>query len=75
MTSAVKFLSRVCRRGQSRWRMAANNADSNLLCAFGVIADVHYADIADGTNYTRTARRYYRRSLDLVKTAVRNVTY
>jgi len=55
--------------------MAANNADSNLLCAFGVIADVHYADIADGTNYTRTARRYYRRSLDLVKTAVRNVTY
>ena len=47
-------------------------SDSGVLCAFGVITDVHYADIDDGMNYSRTSHRYYRRSLDLVKTAVRD---
>lgn len=44
--------------------------DDKLLCAFGVIADVQYADIDNGMNYSQTAHRYYRRSLELVKTAV-----
>jgi len=46
--------------------------DSKPLCAFGVIADVHYADIDDGLNYSQTKMRYYRRSLELVRTAVRD---
>jgi len=49
--------------------MASN---SELLCAFGVISDVHYADLETGMNYARTYYRHYRRSLDLVKTAVRD---
>ena len=48
----------------------ANN--TKPLCVFGVIADVHYADIDDGMNFSRTRDRYYRRSLELVKTAVRD---
>lgn len=40
------------------------------LASFGLIADVHYADIDDGTNYTKTRSRYYRNSLRWVKTAV-----
>jgi len=46
--------------------------DSRLICAFGVIADVQYADIDDGMNFQRTRHRYYRRSLELVKTALRD---
>ena len=46
--------------------------DSRPLCAFGVLADVHYADMDDGMNFSRTRNRYYRRSLELVKTAVRD---
>jgi len=47
-------------------------SDSGVLCAFGVIADVHYADIDDGMNFSQTSNRYYRHSLELVKTAVRD---
>ena len=47
-------------------------SDSGVLCAFGVITDVHYADIDDGMNFAQTSNRYYRRSLELVKTAVRD---
>ncbi|RVE59977.1 hypothetical protein OJAV_G00194200 [Oryzias javanicus] len=39
------------------------------LFTFGVIADVQYADIDDGYNYTRTRKRYYRSSLQLLKNA------
>ncbi|XP_037547115.1 manganese-dependent ADP-ribose/CDP-alcohol diphosphatase isoform X2 [Nematolebias whitei] len=39
------------------------------LFTFGVIADIQYADIDDGYNYTRTNRRYYRTSLQLLKKA------
>ncbi|KAK3588980.1 hypothetical protein CHS0354_043150, partial [Potamilus streckersoni] len=35
--------------------------------AFGVITDVHYADKEDGTNYSRTATRYYRHALQHLK--------
>ena len=42
------------------------------LFTFGVIADVQYADIDDGYNYTRTRRRYYRSSLQLLRNARRS---
>ncbi|XP_005721971.1 manganese-dependent ADP-ribose/CDP-alcohol diphosphatase [Pundamilia nyererei] len=40
-----------------------------LLFTFGVIADIQYADIDDGYNYTRTRRRYYRSGLQLLRNA------
>ncbi|XP_020483826.2 manganese-dependent ADP-ribose/CDP-alcohol diphosphatase [Labrus bergylta] len=40
------------------------------LFTFGVIADIQYADIDDGFNFTRTRRRYYRSSLQLLKNAI-----
>ena len=48
--------------------------DSRPLCVFGVIADVQYADTDDGMKsyFAQTVHRYYRRSLQLVKTAVRD---
>ncbi|XP_029311767.1 manganese-dependent ADP-ribose/CDP-alcohol diphosphatase [Cottoperca gobio] len=39
------------------------------LFTFGLIADIQYADIDDGLNYTRTRRRYYRSSLQLLRNA------
>lgn len=38
--------------------------------AFGLIADVQYADIEDGQNYLRTRRRFYRSSAGLLRDAV-----
>lgn len=46
------------------------DADKNAICTFGVLTDVHYADIQDGTNYSKTRRRYYRKSLSLVEAAL-----
>ena len=46
--------------------------ESKLLCSFGIIADVQYADIDDGMNYSRTNHRYYRHALELVTAAVRD---
>jgi len=37
---------------------------------FGIIADVQYADVDDGTDYAKTRNRYYRNSLNLLKNAV-----
>ena len=51
---------------------SAAERNPELLCAFGVIADVQYADIADGTSYCGTRVRRYRRSLEILKEAVRN---
>lgn len=42
------------------------------LFSFGVIADIQYADTDDGFNYSRTSRRYYRSSLQLLKKAQRS---
>ncbi|XP_017271595.1 manganese-dependent ADP-ribose/CDP-alcohol diphosphatase [Kryptolebias marmoratus] len=42
------------------------------LFTFGVIADIQYADIDDGYNYTRTTRRYYRTGLQQLKKAQRS---
>ncbi|XP_049916697.1 manganese-dependent ADP-ribose/CDP-alcohol diphosphatase [Epinephelus moara] len=39
------------------------------LFTFGVIADIQYADLDDGYNYSRTKRRYYRSSLQLLRQA------
>jgi len=46
--------------------------ESELLCSFGIIADVQYADIDDGMDYYCTVHRYYRRTLELVSAAVRD---
>ena len=70
MKLGVKLRFRVCLGLYREHCRMANN--TKLLCAFGVIADVQYADIDDGMNHSRTAHRYYRRSLELVKTAVRD---
>lgn len=40
------------------------------LFAFGVIADIQYADIDDGYNFQRTNRRYYRSSIKLLRNAL-----
>lgn len=40
------------------------------LFTFGAIADIQYADIDDGYNYTRTHRRYYRSSIELLRNAL-----
>ncbi|XP_067285825.1 manganese-dependent ADP-ribose/CDP-alcohol diphosphatase isoform X1 [Pseudorasbora parva] len=45
---------------------------AGALFAFGIIADVQYADIDDGLNYLRTRRRFYRSSADLLRGAVRH---
>ncbi|MEQ2194924.1 hypothetical protein XENOCAPTIV_004773 [Xenoophorus captivus] len=42
------------------------------LFTFGVIADVQYADLDDGFNFTRTRKRYYRSSLQLLKNALKS---
>ncbi|XP_040032884.2 manganese-dependent ADP-ribose/CDP-alcohol diphosphatase [Gasterosteus aculeatus] len=46
--------------------------DEPPLFTFGVIADIQYADIDDGYNFTRTRRRYYRGSLRLLTNARRS---
>lgn len=40
------------------------------LFAFGVIADIQYADIDDEYNFQRTNRRYYRNSIELLRNAL-----
>lgn len=40
------------------------------LFTFGVVADVQYADLDDGYNYSQTRKRYYRTSLQLLRNAV-----
>ncbi|KAM3592756.1 uncharacterized protein V6R79_024537 [Siganus canaliculatus] len=39
------------------------------LFTFGVIADIQYADIDDGYNFSLTSKRYYRGSLQLLRNA------
>ncbi|KAM8837541.1 manganese-dependent ADP-ribose/CDP-alcohol diphosphatase [Spinachia spinachia] len=46
--------------------------DETPLFTFGVIADIQYADIDDGYNFSRTRRRYYRSSLQLLTNARRS---
>ncbi|RXN31266.1 manganese-dependent ADP-ribose CDP-alcohol diphosphatase [Labeo rohita] len=39
--------------------------------AFGIIADIQYADIEDGLNFLRTRKRFYRNSIQLLRNATR----
>ncbi|KAG1935660.1 manganese-dependent ADP-ribose/CDP-alcohol diphosphatase [Pimephales promelas] len=45
---------------------------ARALFSFGIIADVQFADIDDGTNYRKTRRRFYRNSVALLRDAVRH---
>ncbi|XP_026206434.1 manganese-dependent ADP-ribose/CDP-alcohol diphosphatase [Anabas testudineus] len=46
-----------------------DNAERTPLFTFGVIADIQYADIDDGFNYSKTRMRFYRGSLQLLRNA------
>ncbi|KAK2820980.1 hypothetical protein Q5P01_023939 [Channa striata] len=48
-----------------------DGAPGSPLFTFGVIADIQYADIDDGYNFSQTRRRYYRSSLQLLRNAQR----
>lgn len=50
--------------------MATGCKDQIPLFSFGIIADVHYADLEDGTNFAKTQKRCYRQSLSFVEKAV-----
>ncbi|XP_069510601.1 manganese-dependent ADP-ribose/CDP-alcohol diphosphatase-like isoform X1 [Ambystoma mexicanum] len=45
--------------------------DGRELFAFGIIADVQYADKDDGYNFLKTRKRYYRHSLRLLQSAIK----
>jgi hypothetical protein len=47
-------------------------AGTTALFAFGVVADVQYADLPDGSNFLGTVRRYYRHALDALALAVQS---
>ncbi|XP_041670821.1 manganese-dependent ADP-ribose/CDP-alcohol diphosphatase isoform X2 [Cheilinus undulatus] len=53
-------------------RRMENFPEQTPLFTFGVIADIQYADMDDGFNFTRTRRRYYRSSLKLLKNALKS---
>ena len=42
---------------------------SDCLFKFGVIADVQYADIPDGSNYSKSRFRYYRKAMEKLERA------
>jgi len=47
-----------------------SNDVSEPKCTFGVLADIQYADVDNDMNFEKTKVRYFRRSIQLVKTAV-----
>jgi len=50
--------------------LAKNNENTSLLCSFGLISDIQYADVDDGTDYAKTENRYYRGSLTHLRKAI-----
>ncbi|KAF4733826.1 hypothetical protein FOZ63_004210, partial [Perkinsus olseni] len=56
--------------GVVRTAAAAAAASPKILFRFGVIADVQYADVDDTFNYTRTKKRCYRRSAQVLRNAI-----
>nr|XP_039253366.1 manganese-dependent ADP-ribose/CDP-alcohol diphosphatase-like [Styela clava] len=44
---------------------------SSPIFSFGLIADVQYADIDDGMNYSKTRHRYYRKGLQCLQHAIK----
>ena len=47
---------------------------TSALFAFGVIADIQYADREDGTNFKQTSTRRYRHALEITRRAVEDWT-
>ncbi|XP_074870377.1 manganese-dependent ADP-ribose/CDP-alcohol diphosphatase isoform X2 [Carettochelys insculpta] len=54
----------------STGRPDAFKGNSELCFSFGIIADIQYADLADGYDFWGSRRRYYRHSLHLLQSAV-----
>ncbi|XP_050979659.1 manganese-dependent ADP-ribose/CDP-alcohol diphosphatase [Labeo rohita] len=52
-------------------RRAAMEDGAQPVFAFGIIADIQYADIEDGLNFLRTRKRFYRNSIQLLRNATR----
>ena len=58
-------------KGKAPMTTAAESADGQrALFAIGLIADVQYADIDDGTNYDGSSKRHYRGALSALERAV-----
>lgn len=47
----------------SQCHPAARRVD--YLCAFGMVTDIQYANLPDGTNWNGTQKRYFRHSLQV----------
>ncbi|XP_078426848.1 manganese-dependent ADP-ribose/CDP-alcohol diphosphatase [Cetorhinus maximus] len=52
-------------------RMETEAAGNDLFFTFGVIADIQYANTENGFNYSGTRERYYRNSLHLLRSAIK----
>ena len=76
LTTAARLLAFRCNMsppgGTSVNSPVATGTDCGVLFSFGLLADVHYADVSDGFNYSKTRMRYYRNSLSLLSDAVRH---
>jgi manganese-dependent ADP-ribose/CDP-alcohol diphosphatase len=53
-------------------REETQNTTSKPLVTFGILTDIQYADVENGTSYDKKRIRYYRNSLELTKEAVSN---
>ncbi|XP_038606003.1 LOW QUALITY PROTEIN: manganese-dependent ADP-ribose/CDP-alcohol diphosphatase [Tachyglossus aculeatus] len=60
----------LARAGGALWPARPPAMSDGPRFSFGVIADVQYADLEDGSNFLGTRRRYYRASLGLLRGAV-----
>lgn len=49
-----------------------HQADDQPLVSFGLITDIQYADVDNGSSYDKKYTRYYRNSLNLVNEAVKH---
>jgi len=49
---------------------ASSDNTGNPLASFGLIADVQYADLENGSDFAKTRTRYYRNSLKILEEAV-----
>ena len=49
---------------------SGNMASGKVYLSFGLIADVQYADVENGTNFAKTRRRYYRPALGSLQRAI-----
>lgn len=47
-----------------------NRNDDHVMCKFGIITDLQYADVSNGANYAKTRIRYHRNSLTQLSNAV-----